>query len=125
MTGSKFAARLLLALTVSASLVVAAERVEAASTETTPRHPYLNDRFVFEVGAFYSTSATQIGLSTASGGAGVAVDVNSAFGLNERKLTPIAGFMWRVGGSRRVGMDFFSVKLPATQTAGFDVTRGG
>lgn len=124
MPRSRAGTLLLLASAVLLPLAVATTRVQAASTETVPNHPALNDRFVFELGGFYSRSATQVGLSGPSGGAGVAVDLESAFGLNERNLTPIAGFMWRFGERWRLEMEYFAINRTATRTLASDVTWG-
>jgi hypothetical protein len=115
---------LLLALTVFVSLAVVTARAEAASTEVIPTHPALNDRFTFELGGFYSRSSTQVGLSGASGGAGVVVDFESALGLDDRTLTPIAGFIWRMAEHWRLEVDYFKVDRSASRTLSTEVRWG-
>jgi hypothetical protein len=53
---------LLAAFTMFASLAAVNARAQSASTEMIPDHPALNDRFAFELGAYYSNSSTAASL---------------------------------------------------------------
>jgi hypothetical protein len=115
---------LLLALTVLTSLAVATVRAQAAATEAVPNHPALNDRFVFELGGYYSRSSTQASLGPTSGGVGVVVDFESTLGLEERNLTPLAGFLWRMTERWRLEVEYFKLNRDATRTLATNVTWG-
>ena len=115
---------LLLALTVFVSLAVMTSRAEAASTEVIPTHPALNDRFIFDLGAFFSRSSTQASLTGSSGGAGVAVDFESALGLEERNVSGIGGFLWRMTERWRLEVEYFRLNRSATRTLAADVEWG-
>jgi len=115
---------LLLALGVFASLAVVTARAEAASTEVIPTHPALNDRFIFDLGAFFSKSSTQASLTGSSGGAGVAVDFESALGLEERNVSGIGGFLWRMTERWRLEVEYFRLNRSATRTLAADVEWG-
>ena len=124
MTKSRLGAMLLLALTVFVSLAVMTSRAEAASTEVIPTHPALNDRFIFDLGAFFSKSSTQASLTGSSGGAGVAVDFESALGLEERNVSGIGGFLWRMTERWRLEVEYFRLNRSATRTLAADVEWG-
>lgn len=95
-----------------------------AETETIPSHPLFNDRFVFELGGYYSRSSTQAGLSGTGGGVGAVVDFESTLGLEERSLTPITGFLWRMTERWRLEVDYFRLDRDANRTLATDVTWG-
>lgn len=103
------------------SLVVATAR---AQTEATPNHPALNDKFSFELGGFYSKSATQASLGPSTGGVGVVVDFENTLGLEERNLSGIGGFLWRINDQWRLEAEYFSLNRNATRTLATDVTWG-
>jgi hypothetical protein len=95
-----------------------------AETETIPSHPLFSDRFIFELGGFYARSSTQASLSTAGGGGGVIVDFEDAFGLDERKLTTIGGFTWRMTERWRLEVEYFGLNRSATRTLANNVDWG-
>jgi hypothetical protein len=113
-----------MALTVLASLAVAAGRAEAASTEAIPNHPALTDRFVFELGAYYSNASTSASLGPSGGGTGVVVDFENTLGLEDRNVSAIAGFSWRMSERWRLEVEYFSLDRDATRTLAADVTWG-
>jgi len=115
---------LLLALTAFVSLAVATGRAEAASTEVIPNHPALNDRFIFDLGAFYSKSSTQAALTGSAGGGGVAIDFESALGLEERNVSGIGGFLWRMTERWRLEVEYFSLNRDASRTLATEVRWG-
>jgi len=119
MTRSQFGTVWVLAM--CASLTAATAR---AQTEAVPNHPTLTDRFSFELGAFYSRSSTQASLGPASGGVGVVVDFENTLGLEERNLSAIGGFLWRVSDRWRLEVDYFSLNRDASRTLATDVTWG-
>jgi hypothetical protein len=121
---SGFALALLLAFVVFLSAVVATARAEAASTEAVPSHPFLNDRFIFEVGGFYSKNNTNASLSPPAGGAGVIVNFEDTLGLDSENFVPIAGFQWRFAERWRLEAGYFKVDRSATRTLATDVTWG-
>jgi hypothetical protein len=100
-------------------------QADSAPAETIPNHPALTDRFVFDVGGFYSRSSTQAGLSGPAGGVGVIVDFESALGLEDQNLTPIGGFHWRMTDRWRLEVEYFQVNRKATHTLATDVEWGG
>jgi hypothetical protein len=114
----------LLALGVFTSLAVATERAEAASTEAIPTHPALTDRFVFELGAYYSKASTAASLGPSSGGTGVVVDFENTLGLEDRNVSAIGGFSWRMSERWRLEVEYFSLNRDATRTLATDVTWG-
>ncbi len=124
MTKSRFGVMLLLALSVFASLAVATARAQTASTEAISNHPALNDRFVIELGAFYSRTATQAGLTGPSGGAGVAIDFEKSLGLDERNLNGIGGFLWRMTERWRLEVEYFKLDRSASRNLATDVSWG-
>jgi len=115
---------LLLVLSVFPSLTVVTARAEAASTEAIPSHPALNDRFSFELGAFYFQTSTQAGLSGANGGGGVAVDFESALGLEDRNWGGIGGFVWRMSERWRLEVEYFELNRSASRTLATEVRWG-
>ena len=124
MTKSRFGVMLLLALTLFASLAVATGRAEAASTEAIPSHPALTDRFVFELGAYYSKASTAASLGPSSGGTGVVVDFENTLGLEDRNVSAIGAFHWRMSERWRLEVEYFSLNRDATRTLAADFTWG-
>jgi len=123
-TKSRFGVMVLLALSVSASLALATGRAEAASTEAIPSHPALTDRFVFELGAYYSKASTAASLGPSGGGTGVVVDFENTLGLEDRNVSAIGGFAWRMSERWRLEVEYFSLNRDATRTLAADVTWG-
>jgi hypothetical protein len=121
MTRSRLGTILLLVLAMFASLVAATAR---AQTEAIPNHPALTDRFSFELGGFYSRSSTQASLGPSTGGVGVVVDFENTLGLEERNLSAIGGFLWRITDRWRLEVDYFSLNRDATRMLATDVTWG-
>lgn len=124
MIKSRFGVIVLLALSVLASLAVATERAEAASTDAIPTHPSLTDRFVLELGAYYSKASTSASLGPSGGGTGVVVDFENALGLEDRNVSAIGGFVWRMSEHWRLEVEYFSLNRDATRTLAADVTWG-
>ena len=124
MTKSRFGVMVLLALSVFASWAIAMGRAEAASTEAIPSHPALTDRFVFELGAYYSKASTAASLGPSSGGSGVVVDFENTLGLEDRNVSAIGGFAWRFSERWRLEVEYFSLNRDATRTLAADVTWG-
>jgi len=123
-TKSRLGAMSLLALTVFVSLSVVTARTEAASTEAAPNHPALNDRFAIELGGFYFRTSTQASLSGSSGGAGIAIDFESALGLEERNWGGIGGFLWRMSERWRLEVEYFQLNRSASRTLATQVDWG-
>jgi hypothetical protein len=121
---SRFGTVLLLVLALWAMLAAATARAQGAAAESIPNHPALNDRFTFELGGFYSKSSTQASLGPATGGVGVIVDFENTLGLEERNLSAIGGFLWRITDRWRLEVDYFSLNRNATRTLATDVTWG-
>lgn len=124
MTQSRSAVLLLLAWSLFASLTVATARVEAASPEVIPNHPALNDRFIFDLGAFYFQTSTQASLSGPAGGGGVAVDFESALGLEDRNWGGIGGFLWRMTEHWRLEVEYFRLDRDASRVLSTEVRWG-
>jgi hypothetical protein len=97
---------------------------QATTTEAVPNHPALTDRFVFELGGYYSRSSTQASLGPSSGGTGVVVDFENTLGFEDRNLSAIGGFRWRISERWRLEVDYFSLNRNATRTLGSDITWG-
>jgi hypothetical protein len=95
-----------------------------AQTDAIPNHPSLNDRFSFELGGFYSRSSTQASLGPSGGGTAVVVDFENTLGLEDRNLSAIAGFLWRITDRWRLEVDYFSLNRDATRTLATNVTWG-
>jgi hypothetical protein len=108
-------------LVVFASLGVATAR---AQTEAIPSHPALTDRFMFEFGDFYSRSATAASLGPPAGGTGVVIDFENTLGLQERNLSGIGGFLWRITDRWRLEVDYFSLNRDASKALETDVQWG-
>ena len=123
-TKSRFGVMLSIALTLYASLAVATARAQTVSTEVIPNHPALNDRFSFELGGYYSRAVTQASLGPSSGGVGVLIDFENTLGLEDRNLSAIGGFLWRITDRWRLEVDYFSLNRDATRTLTTDVTWG-
>ena len=85
----------------------------------------MTDRFIFEAGGYYSRSSTQASLGAPTGGVGVIVDFENTLGLEERKPTGIAGFLWRIGERWRLEVDYFSLNRDARRTLATDVEWRG
>ena len=102
----------------------AAAPAETATTETIPNHPLFSDRFIFELGGFYARSSTQASLSAPSGGTGVVVDFEDTLGLDDRKLTTIGGFTWRMTERWRLEVEYFGLNRSATRTLATQVEWG-
>ncbi len=124
MTRFRFGMMSLLGLALLSSLTVLAVRAQAASTEAIPNHPALSDRFVFELGGFYSKNNTNSTLSPSAGGVGVIVNFEDTLGLESRNFVPIAGFLWRFAERWRAEVGYFKVDRSATRTLATDVTWG-
>jgi hypothetical protein len=95
-----------------------------AQTEAIPNHPALTDKFTFELGGFYSKSSTQASFGPSGGGTGVIVDFENTLGLEDRNLSAIGGFLWRITDRWRLEVDYFSLNRDATRTLATDVTWG-
>jgi hypothetical protein len=121
MTRSRFETALVRVLVMCVSLAAATAR---AQTEAVPNHPALSDRFMFEFGGYYSKSSTQASLGPPAGGTGVIVDFENTLGLEERNLSAIGGFLWRITDRWRLEVDYFSLNRNATRTLETDVTWG-
>lgn len=106
------------------ALTSAAASAQGVSTETIPNHPALSDKFRFELGGFYSRSSTQASLGPSSGGTGVVVDFENTLGLEDRNLSAIGGFVWRISDRWRLEVDYFSLNRDATRTLGTQVEWG-
>jgi len=115
-TQSRFGVMLLLALTLFASLAVATARAQTTSTEAIPNHPALSDRFAFQLGGYYFRTTTQAALAGPSGGGGVAVDFESALGLEERNWGAIGGILWRMSERWRLEVEYFQLNRSASRT---------
>jgi hypothetical protein len=113
-------------LTVALLLSGAGEsaRAQTGSTDAVPSHPALTDRFNFEFGAYYSLASTSASLGPSTGGTGVIVDFESTLGLEDRNLSGIGGFMWRISERWRLEVEYFSLNRDATRTLASDVTWG-
>jgi hypothetical protein len=124
MAKSRSVTELVLAFAAFALLTPSAARAQAAATEVIPNNPALTDRFRFEVGGYYSKSSTQASLGPSGGGTGVVVDFEDTLGLDERNLTGIGGFLWRLSESWRLEVEYFKLNRDATRTLATDVTWG-
>ena len=124
MNGSRFAKTLALAAALLMTGIVPVARAQTASAEAIPNHPALTSRFVFELGAFYSRSSTQASLGPSSGGTGVVIDFENTLGLDERNLSAVGGFIWRMSDRWRLEVDYFSLNRSATRTLASDFTWG-
>ena len=123
-TKSRFGVMWLLALSVFASLAVATGRAEAAETEAVPNHPALNDRFSLELGAYYSKANTSASLGPSGGGTGVVVDFENTLGLEDRNVSGIGGFVWRMSERWRLEVEYFSLERDASRTLGTNLDWG-
>lgn len=123
-SGSRFGRVSLVGLALLSSSTVLAARAQAASTEAVPNHPYLRDRFVFELGGFYSKNNTNASLSPSAGGVGAIVNFEEALGLDSRNFVPIAGFQWRFAERWVLEAGYFKVDRSATRTLATEVTWG-
>jgi hypothetical protein len=116
-----FGTLLPLLLAMCGSLLAVTAR---AQTEAIPSHPALTDRFSFELGAYNSRASTQASFGPSTGGVGVIVDFEQTLGLEERNLSAIGGFLWRITDRWRLEVDYFSLNRDATRTLATDVTWG-
>ncbi len=124
MTKSRFGV-MLLVLSLFASLAVATGRAEAAATEgVIPNHPALNDRFAFELGAFYFQTSTQASLSGSGGGGGAVIDFEDALGLTDRSWGAIGGFLWRMTERWRLEVEYFQLNRSGSRTLGTQIEWG-
>src|SRR5262245_16200159 len=114
---------ILLAL-ISGAVLASMSAPARAQTEAIPNHPALTDRFRIELGGFYSKSSTQASLGPSGGGTGVVIDFEDAPGLDERNLTGIGGFLWRISERWRLEVEYFKLDRSATRTLATDVTWG-
>jgi hypothetical protein len=115
-------ATLILGLTATYTTVAAP--AETATTETIPVLPLFGDRFIIEFGGYYSKTGTQASLSGARGGVGVLVDFENALGLEERNLSGIVGFVWRMTDRWRLDIEYFGLNRSATKTLATQVDWG-
>lgn len=107
-----------------ATAVAAAPAAATTSTGAIPNHPALYDQFVFDIGGFNSRTSTQASLSGPSGGVGVLIDFESTLGIEQRNLTPIAGFLWRTSERWRLEAEYFRLDRNANRIFSTDVTWG-
>jgi len=107
-----------------AMLVLSALPTAYAQTGAIPSHPALTDKFSFELGGYYSKSSTQASFGPSTGGVGVIVDFEETLGLEDRNLSAIGGFLWRITDRWRLEVDYFSLNRNATRTLAADVTWG-
>jgi len=115
-TRSRLTAAGMLIFGMTAAFTAAAAPADTAAAETIPSHPLLSDPFIFEFGGFYTRSSTQVSLTGPGGGAGAIVDFESAFGLEDRSLTGIGGFTWRMSERWRLEVEYFGLRRSATTT---------
>ncbi len=124
-TQSRFGVMLLLALTLFASLAVATARAQTASTEAIPNHPALSDRFAFQLGGYYASDHHSGGAGGTRGGGGVAIDFESALGLEERPWCGIGGFLWRMTERWRLEVEYFQLNRDASRNLVTDIEWNG
>lgn len=124
MIGSRSGTVLLFAIALFLSTVALTVRAQAPATETIPNHPLLSDKFSFEIGAYYSKSSTNASLGPSGGGVGVVVDFEDTFGLEERKIIPLASFLWRMNERWRLEVDYFKLNRSATTSLATQVEWG-
>lgn len=124
MSRSRIAALSLVSAALVASWAIGTAHAQTGSTEAIPTHPALTDRFVIELGGFYSRSSTQASLGPSGGGVGVVVDFENTLGLDDRNLSAIGGFLWRASERWRVEVEYFSLNRDATRQLASDVTWG-
>lgn len=124
MNESRIAKALAVSVAVLTSWAAGAAHAQSASTEAIPNHPALTSRFSFELGGFYSRSSTQASLGPSSGGTGVVIDFENTLGLDERNLSAVGGFLWRMSDRWRLEVDYFSLNRSATRTLASDFTWG-
>ena len=124
MNRSRFANTLMVVgvLVIGGGIPVA--RAQTASAEAIPNHPALTSRFSFELGGFYSRSSTQASLGPSGGGTGVVIDFENTLGLDERNLSAVGGFLWRMSERWRLEVDYFSLNRDAARTATESFTWG-
>ncbi|MGH8642652.1 MAG: hypothetical protein ACRET6_13145 [Burkholderiales bacterium] len=123
MTGSRFGT-VLASLAVFASLTVATARAQSPAPEAIPNHPALSDRFTFEIGGYFSRSSTQASLGPPAGGVGAVIDFENTLGLDERNLSGIAAFTWRITDRWRLDAEYFSLNRNAARQLDAQVTWG-
>ncbi|HSC95021.1 MAG TPA: hypothetical protein VLC73_08625 [Burkholderiales bacterium] len=124
MSKSRFVTASLTVFALFASLTISPGRAQTAVLEAVPSHPALTSRFTFELGGFYSRSSTQASLGPSGGGTGVIVDFENTLGLDERNLSAIGGFLWRMSDRWRLEVDYFSLNRDATRTLATDLDWG-
>jgi hypothetical protein len=118
---SRFGMMLLLVLSVFVSLAVATER--AAAAEAIPDNPALNDRFSFNLGAFFARTSTQAQVT--KNGIGAMVDFENTLGLDEQRVEIIAGFLWRISERWRLDVEYFRMDRSATRTLASPIDWNG
>jgi hypothetical protein len=124
MVGIRIAAVSLFSAVLLAPWTVGSAYAQATAAEAIPSHPALSSRFVFELGGFYSRSSTQASLGPSSGGTGVIVDFENTLGLDDRNLSAIGGFLWRMTDHWRLEVDYFSLNRSATRTLSSQIEWG-
>jgi hypothetical protein len=104
--------------------IAGSAHAQTDSTAAIPNHPALSERFMIEVGGFYSRSNTTAALGPSTGGTGVAINFEDTLGLDERNLTGIGGFLWRISERWRLEAEYFKLNRDATRVLATDVTWG-
>ena len=115
---------LLLALAFCASSLAAAEPEPTPSRDAVPDNPVLNDKYNYEVGAWWATTATEAGLSGSAGGPSVVVSFEDTLGLEDREWNPTASFTWRIGERWRLDAQYFNWNRTAVNTLATEVEWG-
>ncbi len=108
------------------TLMLNASRLIAAppAPDPVPDHPWLRDTFRFVAGGYYPRSDTSLSLGPSGGGTAVIVDFEDTLDLEERSLTPIAEFTWRVSERWQLDMEYFALRRDANRTLATEVEWG-
>jgi hypothetical protein len=76
--------------------------------DPTKRHPMLNDKFQFEIGAFFPAKSVKFSADGSS--PNDLIDFSETFDLNNNEITPQLGFKWFYSKKWHLSVEYFAIK---------------
>jgi hypothetical protein len=92
------------------------------AVEPPPHHSLLQDPLRINLGAFYASVTNLAAVGGPNAGAGLAVNLENAFGLSDYNVVGEASLHWRFAQRWRLDLDYFNINRTGTRTLTEDIT---
>ncbi|MCI0506246.1 MAG: hypothetical protein L0Z73_09080 [Gammaproteobacteria bacterium] len=76
------------------------------------------------LGGYFSRSNTTVAMAPTGGGTGLAINFEETLDLEERTLTPIGEFSWRINERWRLDIEYFKIGRDATRALASEIQWG-